>query len=149
MNGAGKAWEFTGGYSYRLPEWTSGAGHQFEADEWYFGGVGSLEGPSPTLLLLTYTTPAAHDSHPDGCVESATEPSADLNCDGIVDVEDTSCLVQGLVGGQAGWRLHLDAAYPAEGRCLHERWRLRADLSGDGEVDAEDIGVFIEALIGG
>ncbi|MFH1749073.1 MAG: hypothetical protein ABIG44_18740 [Planctomycetota bacterium] len=59
-NGLGTPWEYTRGYSYRLSPYNSGNGSNFQPSEWVFGGVGSLDGPDPTGLLLTYTTPKVH-----------------------------------------------------------------------------------------
>jgi len=48
VDGTGQIWEFTNGYSYRLPVWNSGGGGVFRAEEWFVGGVGSLSGMDPT-----------------------------------------------------------------------------------------------------
>lgn len=146
VDGTGTPWEFTDGYSYRLPAWTSGFGGNCDTAEWYFGGVGSLSGPFPTQYLLNYTTPGTHAYAATGCLVSA--PSPDVNCDGVVDVEDVEAFVQGLLGNQAGWRACLDAMYPGEDRCLGYRWGINGDLDGDGSADGKDIGLFISAVMG-
>ncbi len=141
---SGTPWEFTDGYSYRLSEWASGYGGQCDTAEWFLGGVGSLDGPFPTQLLLNNTTPGSHTAG--SCVLSV--PSPDVNCDGVTDLEDVACFVQGLLGNQAGWRTYLDATYPGQDRCLGYRWGLTGDLSGDGVANGGDIELFIDAVIG-
>ena len=130
VNGAGQPWEFTNGYSYRRAAWSCADGRNFDPQEWFFGGVGSLAGPDPTGLLLEKTTPDTHQfSFP--CLP--LHPG-DLNCDGAVSFLDINPFVLALQG-QPGY----EVVYP---NC---RW-FNADCNGDGRVDFLDINAFVDLL---
>jgi len=64
VDGTGEVWEYTDGYSYRLPGSMPTA--TFDPMQWFFGGVDSLEDPGgddvvEEQLILDNTTPGAHD----------------------------------------------------------------------------------------
>lgn len=64
VDGTGEVWEYTDGYSYRLPN--SLATPVFDPAQWFFGGVNSLEdsGGDDAIerqLILDNTTPAVHN----------------------------------------------------------------------------------------
>ncbi len=67
VDGTGENWEYTDGYSYRLPNYISGQNPFVEA-EWFFGGANSLEtGDDVTelALILANTTPGTHNFIPE------------------------------------------------------------------------------------
>ena len=62
VDGSGEAWDYTDGYSFRLPTVLSGSS-SFNAAEWFIGGANSLEtGDDVTELALiqAVTTPGTH-----------------------------------------------------------------------------------------
>ncbi len=132
VNGAGRPWEFTRGYSYRKEWSTRGTGGAFNPAQWFFGGVDSLSGPEPTQLLLAYTTPRAHVN--DGCDAVIV---GDLNCDGQVGFADINPFIQALTN-PSGW----EQLYPG---CTI----LAADVNGNGTVGFDDINPFVTLLTGG
>ena len=64
-------------------------------------------------------------------------PLGDLNCDGLVDINDVGAFVMALVD-PAGYQ----AAYPG---CDP----LRADMNASGAADGADVQLFVDALLGG
>ncbi len=63
VDGTGTVWDFLDGYSYRLPTAISSNGGVFDASEFFFGGVDSLEtgdDVTETALILSLTTPGTH-----------------------------------------------------------------------------------------
>ncbi len=129
VNGSGQAWEYTDGYSNRLPPWNSGSGDTFMADEWLFGGVGSLAGPDPTALLLSLTTPGTH-VFDDPC----TGLRGDCNCDGVIDFNDINAFVLALTDPTA-----YGQTFPG---CDINH----ADANADGAIDFGDINRFVALL---
>jgi hypothetical protein len=129
VNGTGRPWEFTDGYSYRLPPWNSGNQGVFRANEWHFGGVGSLGGMDPTQLLLDLTTPNVHVFN-----GPCTGLRGDMDCNGWVDFDDINPFVMALSDPAA-----YAAAYPD---CDFNH----ADCNGDGRVDFDDINPFVALL---
>ena len=62
VDGSGEVWEYTDGYSYRLPAVIVGSA-TFDAAEWFFGGANSLETGDDVeelALILANTDPGAH-----------------------------------------------------------------------------------------
>ena len=64
VDGTGEAWEYTDGYSYRLPGSMPTA--VFDPAQWFFGGANSLEDPGgddlvEMQLILDNTNPGVHD----------------------------------------------------------------------------------------
>jgi len=132
VNGAGELWEYTNGFSYRLPQYNTGDGGSFSPGEWVYGGPGSLVGANPELLLLKNTTPSNH-MYDEDCL--GNELIGDLDCDGDVDFDDINPFVLALSG---------EAAYYAEYPDCN--WH-NADCDEDGDVDFDDINPFV-ALLG-
>lgn len=69
-DGSGSVWEYLDGYSFRLPTSITGNGGVFDASEWFFGGVNSLEDPgfddvAELALILANTTPGTHTFIPE------------------------------------------------------------------------------------
>jgi hypothetical protein len=121
VDGTGEVWEYTLGYSYRLPAYNSGSGGTFAPDEWYYGGVDSLKGngtPSWQLMLM-FTDPGRH-SYDEDCVDCPGDLDGDLD----VDLSDLAQLL-GNYGMTSG------AAYED------------GDLDGDGDVDLSDLAALL------
>lgn len=133
VHGAGQPWEFTQGYSYRLPAGGWSCAAEFALEQWHIGGVGSLAGPDPTSLLRTLTNPGTHVTV--GVCSAAS--SGDLNCDGIVNVADIAPFAMALTDPQ-GYAL----AYPG----CHGRG---ADLNVDCLINGQDIAQFVDSLLSG
>lgn len=134
VNGTGLPWEYTSGYSYRMPNCNQGYGTTFAAGEWFFGGKNSLVGTNPEWLLQTLTTPGTHEfAHT--C--SMTIVFGDMNCDGVVTFADINPFVAALGGA---------AAYHTQYPWCH--W-MNADCNNDGVVDFRDINPFVATLGGG
>jgi hypothetical protein len=129
VDGTGQPWEFTRGYSYRMPPWNSGNQGVFRANEWYFGGVGSLSGMDPTQLLLDLTTPNVHVFN-----SPCTGLRGDMDCNGWVDFDDINPFVLAISDPAA-----YAAAYPD---CHFNH----GDCNGDGLVDFDDINPFVVLL---
>ncbi len=129
VDGTGQPWEYTGGYSYRLSDCNAGNSGVFAANEWSFGGVGSLAGPNPPSdLLLIHTTPTVH-------VYDYSCHAGDLNCDGEVGGLDVQAFAAALLD-PTGYGI----AYPG---CNI----LNGDFTGEGDVDEPDIGPFVTLLL--
>jgi hypothetical protein len=122
VDGTGEPWEYTLGYSYRLPAYNSGSGGTFAPDEWFYGGVDSLKGdaqhPSWEYMLM-YTDPGRH-SYDEDC----TACPGDLDGDNDVDLSDLAQLL-GNYGMTSG------ATYED------------GDLDGDGDVDLADLAALL------
>ena len=138
VDGTGEVWEYTDGYSYRLAAFNAGDGPLFQPDEWFFGGVDSLEGPDPVALMVANTTPGQHlydvECVPESC---GGQVLADSNCDAVVNAFDIDPFVLALTD-PATW----EATYACGLLCVN-------DINGDGAVDAFDIDGFVECLVGG
>ncbi len=83
VDGRDTPWEYTSGYSYRLPQYNRGSGGDFAIDEWFIGGPDSLSGPNPEELVRELTTPGLHTYD-----ETCEERPGDFNRDGRVDLID-------------------------------------------------------------
>lgn len=146
VDGTGRPWEYTRGFSYRLPAHNSGNGGVFIPGQWYFGGVGSLSGPDPTQLLLDNTTPRQH-AYSAPCLSCL---KADANCDRAVNAFDINCFIAAVVGGEPSWTTCVTGGgqVPCGFLCAN-------DLSGpqygvpDGAVNAFDIDRFVECVAQG
>jgi len=64
VDGNGTFWEYMDGYSYRLPDYIVGQNPMVQ-NEWFYGGLDSLEGDDPVEMHLMYTTPGTHDFVPE------------------------------------------------------------------------------------
>jgi hypothetical protein len=67
VDGTGEVWEYTDGYSYRLPDYIAGQ-NPMVTDEWFFGGANALEtgsDPEELQLILDLTTPGTHTFVPE------------------------------------------------------------------------------------
>ncbi len=64
VDGAGQVWEYTDGYAFRNFNVTSGSS-TFDAAQWTFGGVDSLDLADDTVALQTLTTPGTHSFVPE------------------------------------------------------------------------------------
>jgi hypothetical protein len=124
VDGTGSAWEYTDGYSYRLPGYNGGSGGTFAAGEWYFGGVDSLETANPEEDLLNFTTPGGH--------------AFEANCYTSFDLDDFALFATCLAGP--------DVSTPPKGCSSKEFYRC--DIQGDNDVDFEDFCLFMEAFAG-
>ena len=64
VDGSGTAWEYTDGYAYRLPAYsTTGTGLAFDVSEWFQSGVNALETGDDVeelALIRSLTTPGVH-----------------------------------------------------------------------------------------
>ncbi len=129
VDGTGEVWEYSHGYAYRLPAFTEGNGGLFVPEEWFFGGVDSLAGGSPTQLLLDFTTPKVH-AYDYFC------HAGDMNCDDNVNGLDLQAFVLALLD-PVGY----GKAYPG---CNI----LNGDFTGEGNVDESDIAAFVNLLAG-
>jgi len=135
VNGSGQPWEYTHGYSYRLPPYNSGTGQTFAAEEWFYGGVGSLEVEDYMYPMLT--SPKAH-VYNEICGCDPQHPRGDANCDGNVDGFDIQPFVLALTD-PAAWI----ASYPnCQIGCV-------CDASCDGAIDGFDIQPFVTCLTQG
>lgn len=119
VDGTGTVWEYTCGYSYRLPNINSGNGGIFDPSEWFIGGVNSLTGPNPSYMLQAYTDPQRHTWDND-CIPCP----GDLNGDMMVNLSDLAQLL-GNYGMTSG------ATYED------------GDLDGDGDVDLSDLAALL------
>lgn len=128
-DGTKTPWQYTEGYSYRQSSCNAGNGGVFVLDEWFYGGVGSLSTGDPTQLLLTLTTPGAHQWDQD-CTGSAVP--GDLDGDGDVDLGDFDVLY-GCLAGPGN-------STPPAG-CTADDFAA-ADMQGDSDVDLADFGLF-------
>lgn len=133
VDGTGLPWEYTDGYAYRLPADNAGNHGDFDADEWFFGGPGSLVGPNPTQLLLDLTTPGAH-AYTEPCV-CGSQRRGDANCDEAINGLDIDAFVTAMLD-PAAWQ----AAYECDLLCV-------CDMNRDLEVDLADVEAFIVALL--
>jgi hypothetical protein len=115
VDGTGTEWEYTRGYSYRLPAYNAGSGQDFAPEEWFFGGPESLSGGDPTWLLLEHTTPKVHE-YDVSCVPG------DLDGDGCVSHSDLGILL-------ADWGCSGDD-------CV-------GDCDDDGDTDHSDLGILL------
>ncbi len=132
VDGTGQSWEYTNGYSYRLPNTIHSVGVDFDPSEWHFGGVDSLTGSNPTQLLLDYTTPTVH-AHNGACTPFEL---GDMDCSGSVNFDDIDPFVTALVGQE-----QYEAAYP-------DCYWVNADCNTDGSVNFDDIDPFVQLLVG-
>ncbi len=133
VDGTGTIWEYTQGYAYRLPQYSSGSGGVFAPDQWFYGGVESLAGEEAEMLMVALTTPAIHAFDP--CGPECLEP-ADSNCDGAVNAFDIDAFVMALTAPES-WLAEFTCDY----LCAN-------DCNGDQEVNAFDIDAFVELLSG-
>jgi hypothetical protein len=115
VDGTGEEWEYTRGYSYRLPAYNSGNNGDFAPEEWFFGGPESLAGGDAEWRLLEYTTPKVHE-YDVSCVPG------DLNGDGCVGHADLGILL-------ADWNC-------SGGDCP-------GDCDDDGDTDHSDLGILL------
>ena len=132
VDGTGEDWEYTEGYSYRLPAYNAGSGQTFAPGEWFFGGVGSLAVPGdPSQHLRDFTTPKTH-VYDEDCV--AGPAPGDINDDGSVDLDDFSLFFACLAGP--------DNPTPPK-TCDPVENFASSDLEGDNDVDLFDFGIFV------
>lgn len=74
-DGSDEVWEYTDGYSFRLPSVTTSNGGVFDASEWFFGGANSLEtgdDVTETALIIGSTTPGVHAIIPEPATVATT-----------------------------------------------------------------------------
>jgi hypothetical protein len=123
-------WEYYDGYSYRLSAYNHGNGGVFVADEWFFGGNGSLDTPTPEKDLLILTDPQTH-TYDEDCL-----PAGDIDGSGSVSLEDYALFAVCLAGPGV-------STPPVD--CLPEQF-ARSDMDEDNDVDVGDFCDFAEVL---
>jgi hypothetical protein len=121
-------WEYYDGYSYRLPAYNQGNGGVFDPDEWFFGGNGSLDTPTPEKDLLLLTDPTTH-TYDEVC---SIEIPGDFNDDGEVTLADHAVFCNCLNG---------PGVSTPPGGCTADEFG-RCDMEGDSDVDLFDFDLF-------